>query len=103
MRKKDFIVVDNTEKVLLQVFNDLRTHNYCYFPYKRENAEVWRKTASKISRRAEDLINQQDPLLFPPTTSRWRNFGMVVLPKNVEIKWVQGDKKTYFYFDKKIF
>jgi hypothetical protein len=94
MRKKHSIVVDNSEKLLLQLFNELEENRYAVYRYTHETAKNWQNTSKMIKRRAKVIIKQKDPLLFPPTTNRYDRIGMLVLPKNVEINIVKGHKKS---------
>ena len=103
-KNKGYIIVDPFEdKVMYNIFNDLIKKHIVVYPYE-DKPETWIKASSKIGRRCKPLINIEQPLMNPPSTSRTHKLGFVTLPEDVEINIIpHGKIKKKILFDRKIF
>ena len=103
MRKKNYIIVDPVEDpLLLQLLNDVSLDGQAIFEYSA-NPDKWIKVSGKFGRRAKSLKRKENPLVYPPATSRPNKISFIILPKNVECnKQMHGDKFK-FVFKHKIF
>jgi len=103
VKNKGFIILDPFEdKSLLHIFNDLQTQQTVIFNYKGKK-DIWSSISKKIGIRCKELIDLDDPLFFPTSSSRYHNLGFITRPKDVEIGIIPNGKKIKVLFDRKNF
>lgn len=98
-RKNHAIVkVKNDEKLINQLFSQVKNNGYAVYRYDNDTKFKWRRTSSIIGNRCKQLIKSDTPFLFPPTTNRNNQLGMIVKPKNVEVSLKkEGNINNYIF------
>ena len=102
-KNKEIIILDPIkDKICLQMLNDMVHEQVSKLEYGN-NKDLWTKTSRKIGRIAKPLIELEDPLIYPASTSRYHNIGFWARPKNVNVKITPFGKKRKVVLSRKIF
>lgn len=104
MRKKRTLILDPDEDpIALQLMNDITNDGLAVYDYNNEKKQKWVKVSSKIGRKADKLIKDKPPFLYPPSTSRTNQLGFINKPKGIDVSKENFGSKIKFIFQRKIF
>ena len=102
MRKKMRLLLDPVfDSTLIQSFNEIRDSQVYSFDFKKKDNKKWVDLSRNLSIKAKDMIDNN--LLYPPTTSRHKQLGIISRPKDVEINISNQGNKKEIMFTRKIF
>ena len=84
-----------------QLFHEIKKNGYATYKYNSDTQEKWRITSGIIGNRCKAIIQTDSPLLFPPTSNRMMKFGMIAVPKNVDVTVETKNNMNNFIFSRR--
>lgn len=104
-KKKSVIVDPSKNPLVAQAYNDIITNGiFTYYYEDKKKMLKWKHTSSIIGRQVKKInSNLEKPLIYPPTTSRPNNLGIIATPPDIIRTKEPFGKKLKFIFTYKIF
>ena len=100
---KGFIKLDPVKDArILDIFKELKKTPTVVIDYKNDRT-IWGSISRKIGVKCKKLVDRENPLFYPTSTSKNHSMGFVHRPLDVNIEIIEFKKYHKILFNRKIF